>query len=245
MGYYLLDNRGSREKNWYSTRRSSLRVIVMHITAGLEDLDTVNDHSAENTARYAATVTDRLVSWHAGADADSYLDLLPASYTAFHCRGYNSSTWGLEISKRNVKWAGMDPKWVEKTLRNAARAVVPVVRDYGIPLHLLSKAQVDAGQKGFTAHAFLDPSRRSDPGADFPWNRFFQMVREELGGVSTTQPKGIFMALSDEEQKELLEKTRNIHAELQIGLPEGSRLHRLHVQVHELWVRIFQNGQQG
>lgn len=187
MGYYLLDNRGSRSANWYTSRRGPLRVIVMHITAGLEDLDTVNDHSAENTARYAATVTDRKVSWHAGADADSFLYLLPASYTAFHCRNYNSTTYGVEISKRHVKWAGMDPTWVSKTLRNAAEAVAPVCRSYDIPRRLLSKRQVDAGEKGFTSHAFLDPTRRSDPGADFPWDRFFQMVNQILS-PGTTRP---------------------------------------------------------
>lgn len=172
-GYYLLDHR-SKPANWYPTRRSPLRLIVVHITAGLEDLDGP-DASAEQTARYAAT-TDRAVSWHSGSDSDSFLRLLPAGYTAFHVQGYNSSSYGHEISKASTKWAGMSKAWTDRTLANTAAALAPIVRDYRIPLRRLSKAQVDGGQSGFAAHADLDPSRRSDPGKDFSWDRLFALI---------------------------------------------------------------------
>lgn len=175
MGYYLLDNPNPNGDHFYRSRRQDPRVLVVHITAGLQDLDGVDDHSAQRTAKYAAT-TDRAVSWHLGADSDDYLELLPASYTAFHCQGYNSFTIGLEISKSDINWDTAPRAWVANTLRNAANAVRPHCIRYGIPARLLTRAEVDAGQKGFTAHAFLDPDRRSDPGHNFPWTRFLHLV---------------------------------------------------------------------
>lgn len=170
-GYYLLDADVRGPRKWYEGRRSPVRLIVLHITAGLEDLDGGSDHSAEATARYAAT-TDRAVSWHSGCDTDSVIRLLPPSYTAFHCQGYNSSSVGLEISKKGIRWQGMDPIWTDRTLANAAAAVRPWMDEFGIPPRLLTRPQVDAGQTGFTYHSRLDPMRRSDPGPDFPWNAF-------------------------------------------------------------------------
>jgi hypothetical protein len=172
--YYLLEHR-RKPANWYPRRRDPLRVIVVHITAGLEDLDGP-DASAERTARYAAT-TDRKVSWHAGVDSDSFLYLLPATYTAWHSQGFNSESYGVEISKATTRWAGMPPAWIDRTLANTAACLAPVVAKYDIPLRRLTRAQVQAGERGFAAHSDLDPGRRTDPGADFPWGRLFDLLR--------------------------------------------------------------------
>lgn len=174
MGYYLLDNPNPYGSHFYPSRRQSCRVIVLHITAGLED-QVPPDASAERTARYAAT-TSTQVSWHGGSDSDSFLYLLPDEYTAWHARGYNSPTYGWEISKRDTTWSDEPADWVEATLRHAAAGIRPIARKYGIPARLLTRAQVDAGMKGFTYHMWLDPTRRSDPGRDFPINRFFQLL---------------------------------------------------------------------
>ena len=173
--YYLLANPNPHGDHFYRTRRSPLRVIVVHITASIEDLDYTDDQSAEATARYAAT-TKRKVSWHSGSDADSHLNLLPASYTAFHCQDYNSFSYGHEISKRTTDWTHADPEWVARTLTHAALAVAPVAREHGIPFIRQSRAAIDRGAKGFAAHADLDPKRRTDPGADFPWGRFLDLM---------------------------------------------------------------------
>lgn len=188
MNYYLLDHRNPNRDNFYSTRRNPVLAITVHITAGLEDLDLEGiDHSAENTARYAAT-TNRKVSWHSGSDSDTHLYLLPSTYTAWHNRGYNSCTYGHEISKRSPDWRGMDPLWVRATLHQTALALRPIAIEYDIPLRLASLRELDTAINrggppvGFIGHHTLDPGRRSDPGHvrfvgdTFPWHQLFQAI---------------------------------------------------------------------
>lgn len=189
-GFFLLDNAVSHKPKWYTSRQSPLRVIVVHITAGLQGAPSAADTSAEATARYCAN-TDRKVSWHSGSDTDSHLKLLPASYTAFHCAGANSYSYGHEISKRTTDWTHSDPEWVARTLTHAALAVGPVAKEYGIPLIRQSKAAVENGAKGFVAHSDMDPTRRSDPGKDFPWGRFFDL----MAGVPAPKKEGKAMFL--------------------------------------------------
>lgn len=159
---------------------------MVHITAGLEDFDGVDDHSAEATARYAAS-TDRAVSWHSGSDSDSSLELLPVSFTAWHVQGYNSRTVGHEISKRSPDWRNAPAAWVEATLAHAARHLAPVARSLYVPIRKATKSELDAAiarngaPVGFIGHHELDPSRRSDPGRvgnvdTFPWGRFLELL---------------------------------------------------------------------
>lgn len=189
MSYYLLDHPNPHKDHFYATRRGSVLAIVVHITAGLEDLDTNADQSAEATARYAAT-TPKSVSWHSGSDTDSSLDLLPAEYTAFHVKGYNSRTYGHEISKAHTDWSTMDPVWVTATLTRAADHLGPIAKRLGIPLRWATRAELDhaiatnGDPVGFIDHHQLDPDRRSDPGLTrsgdtFPRDRFLGMMADE------------------------------------------------------------------
>ena len=172
--------------HWYATRRGGVLAIVVHITAGLEDLDATDDHSAENTARYAAT-TDRKVSWHSGSDADSALDLLPAGYTAFHVQGYNSTTYGHEVSKADTDWRDAPEPWRTRTLTNAAQHLAAKASQLDVPRRHATRAELDhaiatgGGPVGFIGHHELDPARRSDPGLvrgvdTFPWDDFFALM---------------------------------------------------------------------
>lgn len=180
MGYYLLDHPNPNGDHFYRSRRKPVKACVIHITAMLQGV-AGNDTSCERLARYAAT-TDRAVSWHSGSDADSSILLLPDSYTAFHVRGYNSSTIGHEINKVDISWSDEDPAWVTQTLTQAANCLRPRLKALGIPLRKATKAELDraissgTAPVGLVSHSDLDPTRRRDPGADFPWSRFLTML---------------------------------------------------------------------
>lgn len=199
-GYYLLDRRVAHGPKWYDNRRQPVLAVCLHVTAGLEDLDATADHSAENTAAYAAS-TDRKVSWHQGTDADSTVTLLPDSYTAFHVAGYNSCTLGREISKRHTDWRNMPAHWTRATLANAAVKDAEWCRRHGIPVRKATKAELDAAiarwrsggpaiPVGFVSHWELDPSRRNDPGRlpgkntdTFPWRSYLELVAHHVHGT--------------------------------------------------------------
>ena len=203
MTAYLLDRKVAHGPKWYTSRRQPILAICVHVTAGLEDLDSTNDQSAEKTAAYAAT-TDRKVSWHQGTDTDTNLVLLPDGYTAFHVAGYNSCTLGREISKRHTDWRTMPAKWVQATLGNAAPADAEWCRTHNIPARKATRRELDAAiaqwqrtgdvaPVGFISHSELDPARRSDPGFvrsvdTFPWHSYLELVRHHLNG---TKPKEI------------------------------------------------------
>lgn len=173
MPYPLLAN---PNKNYYPTRRKPISAIVLHVTAGLQDLDMLGiDHTAAQTNQYGAT-TDRAVSWHAVADSDSVEDSLPDGYTAFHVIGYNSGTLGLEICNNDARWDNKPKEWVVATLRNAAKKCHAWEKEHNIPRILRTKAEIDSGARGYTEHMFLDPTRRHDPGVTFPVKLFFGLL---------------------------------------------------------------------
>lgn len=199
MGFYLLDRRNPYGDHFYTTRNNRLLAIVVHVTAGADDLDALNDLSAENVSGYAAT-TDRQVSWHSGSDADSWVSLLPAHYTAWHASTYNSVTYGHEISKRTTDWRNVPENWIDKTLRMAAvgpdgtAGLRRIAADNGIPLRWATKAELDharatgGGPVGFITHAEIQWDDRRDPGYvteggrtfdTFPRERFMNLLRGE------------------------------------------------------------------
>lgn len=206
MGFYLLDRRNPFGDHFYTTRNSRLLAIVVHVTAGADDLDALDDLSAENVSAYAAT-TDRDVSWHSGSDTDSWVQLLPAHYTAWHASNYNSVTYGHEISKRTTDWRNVPENWIDKTLRMAALGpdgkggLRKIAADNGIPLRWATKAELDHARAtggnpvGFITHAEIQWADRRDPGYvteggrvidTFPRDRFMSLLRS---GATITLPE--------------------------------------------------------
>lgn len=224
MGYTLIDRPNPYGPHYYESRLRPLLACVMHITAGLEDLDTIADHSAENTANYAGT-TDRDVSWHSGSDTDSWVSLLPATYTAWHVLSYNSPTYGHEISKRHTDWRVMPRDWIVKTLRIAAvgpdgkSGLKAIALRYGIPLRKATRAELDrelanhaAGRPwkpvGFIGHTELQPRDRLDPGLvgsidTFPWDEFFSYMTDDAVGDDEEDDVGYMVKANDVNRKDV------------------------------------------
>lgn len=194
-GFYLLDHPNPNGDHFYRSRNRKLVGQVIHITAGLEDIDLIGpDTSCESVSRYAAT-TDRSVSWHSGSDTDSHIYLLPYSFTAWQCVNYNSSTTGHEISKLETNWRDDDPRVVEKRLKQAADCLRLPMTANRIPFRKASKGELDAAISsggnpvGMVGHGELDPTRRTDPGIitisgrrvdTFPWLKFIEILNDDV-----------------------------------------------------------------
>lgn len=187
---YLLDNPNPNGSWFYPIRNEckhgrGLHLIVVHTAENLPDWDG-SDEGAEKVARYAAT-TSRKVSWHSTVDSDSTIRMLPDSYTAWHASSYNRCSLGIEIATQAAKWTGSPEAWRYAILRNAAKVVGEWCRAHGIQPIRIPKSVADAGGRGIIAHGDLDPTRRTDPGAAFPWNWFIDEVKKHTqAGVEKT-----------------------------------------------------------
>jgi len=176
MGYYyLIDNENPYAKirdnnkrgNYYPSRSRDIQGIVVHTAEGGRD--------AENIAKYLST-TDRTASAHVVIDNEKIVNLLPDDFTAFHVRGQNSKSLGLEIAYYASQW-GTDKEYEKEVIAMSAKWAADKVKAYDIPVRRLNQTEWLKGQKGFISHAELDPERRSDPGMNFPWEQFFTLIK--------------------------------------------------------------------
>lgn len=220
-GYYLIDHENPNARpdadgryHGYATRRSRVRVIVIHTAENTPDT-VAADGGAEAVARYQAGVT-RPSSYHDLVDSDSHVKMLPWDHTAFHAGNANSWSIGLSMATKAHLWPSMPARWTEDTLDNlatvAAAAVrwVKAVEGRVIPVRTISKHQAESGSAGFIAHGTLDPSRRSDPGATFPWGRFLSKTSAKLGQQPPPPPDNGDDDLTPGEKALLEECTRRL-----------------------------------
>ena len=178
MSYYLLDNPNPNGRHHYPTRRTCRHgvppnelphLIVIHTAESQPDIRG-EDTGAEGINRYVST-TSRPVSWHQSIDSDSSVPVLPDDHTAFHVRNYNTCSIGVEIATRARDWDSLPEWWKTRVYRNVREWVHEKAREHNIELRRISKAEADRGGRGVIGHRHLDPSRRSDPGDDFEWDR--------------------------------------------------------------------------
>ena len=175
MSFYLVDNenpnakvRGNGNKGqYYSTRSKEIQGIVVHTAEG--------GKKAVNIAKYLST-TPRTASAHVVIDDNEIVELVPDDFTAFHCRGSNSKSLGLEIAYFAAKW-GEDPVYEEAVIALSASWCAQKAEMYNIPMERVTIDEWNAGKKGFISHAECDPGRRTDPGKNFDWDKFFSYMK--------------------------------------------------------------------
>lgn len=181
-GFYLLDNKNPNGRKYYPERLKPVQFVVVHTAENLPDFQGP-DLGAEAVARYLAG-TDRDASAHETVDADSFVRLLPDSYTAWHAKGYNATGYGLEICTQAAKWSALPEEYRERLYRaSAARA-----RRAAFELKVPMTRTVVGGAPGFLGHDVIDPSRRSDPGKAFDWDYFMALVNEKQVGPIQAVP---------------------------------------------------------
>tara|TARA_Y100000996_G_scaffold331820_1_gene268090 strand:- start:1162 stop:1938 length:777 start_codon:yes stop_codon:yes gene_type:complete len=175
MGYYLIDNENpnaslrenGKKGNYYPKRSRDIQGIVVHTAEG--------GTNATAIAKYLSQ-TDRVASAHVVIDSEKIVNLLPDDYTAFHVRSHNSKSLGLEIAYYASNW-GTDKEYEDKVITLTAKWCAEKSEVYSIPVRRISYEDWLKGEKGYISHSELDPERRSDPGANFPWEKLFTLIK--------------------------------------------------------------------
>jgi len=186
------DLRWMPSKSWTNANRTAVQLIVIHTTEGSS-----RGESAEDGAAYDQRRTDG-TSTHYFHDNDSTVqcvrteDQAHAARTQGNRRGIQHELCGRAGS---LDWQS---PYAQAMLARAAKQAARDAKKWGIPVRHLSVAQVADGAKGFCGHVDVtrafpqDNGTHTDPGPNFPWSEFLDMVRDELN------PQEADVALADD-----------------------------------------------
>lgn len=175
--------------SWSNANRTSVQLIVIHTTEG-----SAHNVSAEDGAAYDQRRTDG-VSTHYFHDNDSTVqcvrteDIAYAARAQGNKRGIQHELCG-KAGWSASTWAG---EYAQAMLVRAAKQAARDAKKWGIPVRHLTVSEVASGEKGFCSHydvtrAFpQDNGTHTDPGPNFPWSQFLDMVRDELEGDMTPE----------------------------------------------------------
>jgi len=154
------------------------RLLVVHTSEGSE-----GPTSAENLGAFMTMPGDRLnpdgtrfgASYHYVTDTDRVLPAVPDDVVAYAAAGANND--GIHVCIPG-KAGQTRAQWLDATSRSYIRQAVAVMvdkaREHGIPLDLLTVAEIVAGAAGYCGHVDISNayhrSDHTDPGAQFPWD---------------------------------------------------------------------------
>ena len=164
----------------------SIGIVVIHTMEIAERAG-----AAEVCARWFENPTSE-VSAHYCVDADSIVQCVREEDIAWHARGGNANSIGIELAgyarQRSLGWRDAYSRAV---VERAARLTADVCARHGIPLRRLRAAYLVAGKRGVTGHADVSAAFRKsdhwDPGPDFPWMRFLRLARSRNVVEGATQ----------------------------------------------------------
>lgn len=175
--------------NFTKGRISPVRHIVIHTMEAPEDVDT-----AENIA-HGFAVSSRQASAHYCVDADSVVQCVKLSDTAWATPGFNASGIQLEhagyAAQSAAQWAD---DYSVAMLHRSAQLAAQLAKDYGIPVRHLSVSQVrNQTVPGFMGHvdatlAKIGGNTHTDPGSHFPWSTYLDLVAAYQQGNAPAVP---------------------------------------------------------
>ncbi len=168
-------------KSYHPGRLKPINKIVIHTAEILE-----HNESAERLQQWAASKKIG-VSWHYAVDSDSICQSVRDSDTAWATPRANANGIQIEIAgyaaQSDADW---NDDYSSKTLYLCARLVASLCVKHGIPAVKLSPLDVREDKSGITGHmdvtrAYSTEGGHMDPGWNFPWKKFLDMVREFMG----------------------------------------------------------------
>lgn len=126
-------------------------------------------------------------SYHDVCDWADVVRMMPYSYEAFGSGPVNNFSYHVCGAFSVKEWNGIPADTRNNYIKNMAKASADYAKwlekNYGIrvPGKLISRAEALAGKPGFIGHGMVEPTRRSDPGKDFPWSDFLAEYNRLMG----------------------------------------------------------------
>jgi N-acetyl-anhydromuramyl-L-alanine amidase AmpD len=168
------------------TPSRTVDLVVVHTMEVAERPD-----AAEACARWFQHPSAE-ASAHYCVDADTVVQCVHEQDVAWHARGGNERSIGIELAgfagRRAEDWS--DP-YSEAVLARAAALTAWICARYEIPAQWLRAEALRAGRRGLTGHgdvsAAFGKSDHWDPGPGFPVQRFLHLVRQ-AGPVTEPSP---------------------------------------------------------
>ena len=177
MAAYLIDHPPVRSQFRSPRHEDPSGVVGVHTAENTPDY-VAFDGGAEAVARFIQSRTDP-GSYHTLADSDSILRMVDYDDEAFHDgTGTNRHSFGLSVATRADVWPLAPKRWRDGAVEQAAQGAADYARwikaEHGIviPAERITADEARNRRPGFVSHAQLDPTRRTDPGKDFPWSTF-------------------------------------------------------------------------
>lgn len=179
--------------SWTRGRRLKIKAIILHTTEGSEGTE-----SAEAGADYDKRRDDEVSTHYFTDAAGPALQEVPDGDRAHTARQHGNEI-GVQIEmcgRAGQSAQQWDDDASRKTLRTTAALVAILLVRHSLPLRRLTVAELRAAYYSnatavggicdhYTAtRAFPeDRGTHTDVGQNFPWDRFFEMIREEMGGA--------------------------------------------------------------
>lgn len=191
---FLIDNPNRNYKQYTYPRRGG------GFTAPQITLHTYEAPHTRSVLAAATWLTTRNTpgSYHAlvgAASEHDVLQLAPWSHETWHSVPSNNWAIGISAVMHAHEWPTL-PKVARNNLVKsmalaAANAAKWLEAEHGrkVEPRLLTRAQAMRKESGFVYHATMDPGRRTDPGAQFPWHEFItEFKRLMAGGSAASTP---------------------------------------------------------
>lgn len=192
-------------------------VVVVHTAESTPDY-VAFDGGAEAVARFIQGRSDP-GSYHDLADSDSCLNLVPYGAEAYHDgTGSNRHSYGVSVATRADVWPLAPREWRDGAIRQAAAAAARYAawarsaHGVVIPARRITRAQSEQRVPGFISHGERDPGRRTDPGAQFPWDDFLAEFAR-LTSQPTTNPGDVMNKDQEAKLDRVLASLRRIENE--------------------------------
>lgn len=195
MSYYMVDNPNPNTAQGVYPRRGGHKAsgtCIVHTSEG-------NWRNGVNALTALIQTRSDYGAYHEGCDWLDIVSYYPPDWETWGDSETNNWSYHISAACKTSDWGNMPADVEEGYYRNLGKMAAKFVNYMAsqgviVPLRRISGYEARNKVPGFCAHGDSGISR-SDPGANFDWNRFFQYTKDALNGTVTGEDE---MAVLDE-----------------------------------------------